>query len=397
MHPSAPHQDLPLTGKGVSGDPYLICFSHLRWDFVFQRPQHLLTRAATSYRVIYIEEPVHADIPDARLDLRRADGGVEVAVPVLPNGISAADALAVQRRLVDELLAVRDRGLTIFWYYTPMALDFTDPSRADVVVYDNMDELSAFRGAPPALLQNEQKLMAAADLVFTGGVSLYEAKKGRHPHLHAFPSSIDTAHFAAARGSVEEAPDQATIAHPRIGFFGVIDERMDVELVGALAVLRPAYQFVMIGPVVKIDPADLPQAPNIHWLGGRTYRDLPAYLAGWDAGFMPFALNESTRFISPTKTPEFLAAGIPVVSTEITDVVRPYGTAGLVEIEATASAMAEAVDRLLARPREAWLESVDAFLSTTSWDRVFAEMNGLIETAAEASHDVAPPRARAAG
>jgi UDP-galactopyranose mutase len=160
---------------------------------------------------------------------------------------------------------------------------------------------------------------------------------------------------------------------------------MDLGLVAELAALRPDWALAMIGPVVKIDPASLPRAANVHWLGGCDYRDLPAHLAHWDLGFMPFALNESTRFISPTKTPEFLAAGLPVVSTAITDVVRDYGPQGeepgLVEIARDAQEMAQKAEALLARPREAWLARVDARLAANSWDRVWARMASLIEAA----------------
>jgi UDP-galactopyranose mutase len=266
-----------------------------------------------------------------------------------------------------------------------------------------MDELSAFRGAPPQMLDMERRLLGRADLVFTGGRSLFEAKRGRHGAVHCFPSSIDAAHFGRARGTPPEPASLAAIPHPRIGFFGVVDERMDLELVAELAALRPYWSFCMIGPVVKIDTAALPQAPNLHWLGARHYRELPDHLAHWDLGFMPFALNESTRFISPTKTPEFLAAGLPVVSTPVIDVVRDYGDPGLVEIASDAAGMAERLELLLQRPRATWLARVDARLAAGSWDRTWARMEALLQEAAAArarrsgAGSPIPVRARAAG
>jgi glycosyltransferase involved in cell wall biosynthesis len=260
-----------------------------------------------------------------------------------------------------------------------MAMAFSAHIPADLTIYDNMDELSAFRGASSELLAYEEELFGRADLVFTGGMSLYEAKRDRHSSVHAFPSSIEFAHFSVARSMTGEEPrDQAAIAGPRLGFFGVIDERMDVDLVGRIAALRPDWQLVMIGPVVKIDPASLPRRPNIHWIGSKSYAELPNYLAGWDVGLMPFAINEATRFISPTKTPEFLAAGLPVVSTEIRDVVRPYGEKGLVEIADTAEKMVAAAERLLARPRQPWLSKVDRHLAAGSWDSTWTAMGRLI-------------------
>ncbi len=359
--------------------PLLLCLSHLRWDFVLQRPQHLLTRATDGYDVVFFEEPICAPGATPRLERRHTPEGVTICTPHLPEGMAEAAVLATQRRMLDALLATETGRRLVLWFYTPMAMGFADHLVPDLTLYDCMDELSGFRGAPPMLLEFERRLLARADMVFTGGRSLYEAKRDRHAKVHCFPSSIDAAHFHQARQPQPAEPaDQAGIPRPRIGFFGVVDERMNLELVGALAALRPDWQLVMIGPVVKIDPASLPRAANIHWLGSKQYAELPTYLAGWDAGFMPFARNESTRFISPTKTPEFLAAGLPVVSTPITDVVRDWGDANLVEIACDAGGFAQALEEILAQPRTAWLRRVDRKLSRLSWDRTWLAMSALM-------------------
>jgi glycosyltransferase involved in cell wall biosynthesis len=369
--------------------PLLVCFSHLRWDFVWQRPQHLLSRAARHYRVLVVEEPVFQKGVAPRMDVSSRPGGITVAVPMLPEGLDREDVILAQRDLVDRLLASEGEEAQVFWYYTPMALAFTSHLQPDLCVYDNMDELSLFNGASQELIDLETELFARADVVFTGGMSLYEAKRSRHRNVHAFPSSIEFDHFAAARRARTPDPkDQAKIPHPRLGFFGVIDERMDIDLVGQVAELRPDWHLVMIGPVVKIDPARLPRRDNIHWLGGKTYAELPSYLAHWDLGFMPFALNEATRFISPTKTPEFLSAGLPVVSTPIADVVRPYGEKGLVEIAKTPLEVVRKAEALLARPKEAWQQRVDRHLAAGSWDKTWGAMHkimldGMGETPAE--------------
>lgn len=365
--------------------PVLICFSHLRWDFVWQRPQHLLTRAARTCRVILVEEPVEEDVVAPRMAVSERDGGVRVACPKLPRGMAECDRIEAQRRLVADLLAREAKAPRIFWYYTPAALAFTDDLPRDVTVYDNMDELSAFHGASPDLLGAEERLLRRADVVFTGGVSLYEAKRHRHHNIHAVPSSIDAHHFLNARRPEHADPsDQAPIPRPRVGYFGVIDERMDMALLDAVAEHRQDWQFVMLGPVVKIDPASLPMRPNIHWLGSKPYARLPSYLAHWDAGLMPFAINEATRFISPTKTPEFLAAGVPVVSTPIRDVVRPYGEKGLVAIAAKPDHVVDALQAIIARPwaeHSAWLHEVDEHVSAGSWDRTWEGMGAIVAQA----------------
>ncbi len=361
----------------------LVCLCHLRWNFVYQRPQHLLSRCAKERRVFLIEEPIfNANNSSGRLEIGKCESGVCVVVPHLPEGLSEEEAIAAQKSLLDELFQQQQIQDYILWYYTPMAIPFTRHLEPQVVVYDCMDELSAFKGASPILREREVELLQRADLVYTGGKSLYEAKRDRHPNVYAFPSSIDVPHFAQARTLTEDPTDQANIPHPRLGFFGVIDERMDIELLAGIAAARPDWHLVIIGPVVKIDPEILPRPQNIHYLGGKSYQELPAYIAGWDVALLPFARNESTRFISPTKTPEYLAAGKPVVSTSIRDVVRPYGQEGLVEIADTVEDFVAAVEKVMARNPETsgWLSRVDAFLANNSWDRTWAQMNQLIES-----------------
>ncbi len=363
----------------------LICLSHLRWDFVYQRPQHLLSRCAQRRRVFFVEEPIFGEGPIS-VDISRRDCGVWVVVPHLPTTLSPEQVDAAQKSLLDFLMNKYDINDCILWYYTPMALGFSRHLKPAATIYDCMDELSAFKGASPALRLREAELFNRADHVFTGGQSLYEAKRDQHKSVHAFPSSIDAGHFAQARQAQDDPADQANIPHPRLGFFGVIDERMDIELIGRIAELRPDWHLVMIGPVVKIDPAHLPQRENIHYIGGKSYNELPSYLAGWDVAMLPFAINESTRFISPTKTPEYLAAGKPVVSAPIRDVVRPYGEKNLVRIAGTAEEFISAAEELMSNDNAAeWLASVDTFLANDSWDNTWERMNRLIKFAVKSN------------
>jgi glycosyltransferase involved in cell wall biosynthesis len=356
----------------------LLCFSHLRWAFVYQRPQHLLSRFTKHTRVFYVEEPIFDDHPD-RLVVTEPSNNLYIVVPHLQHGKSEPVPFRL-KQLVNSMFPSMGIKRFFCWYYTPMALPFSEHLNPEFLVYDCMDELSAFKFAPPELKTREKQLLQKADVVFTGGYSIYEAKKGQHPNIHPFPSSIDKHHFGQARTVSDEPADQASIPHPRLGFIGVIDERMDIDLIAQAAAAKPHWHFVMIGPVVKIDPASLPNLPNIHYLGGKDYQDLPRYIAGWDIGTIPFAMNESTQYISPTKTPEYLAAGKPVVSTPIRDVVRPYGESGLVSIAATAAEfVAHAETEMNRKAKKAWLKKVDAFLANNSWDRTWSQMVRQIE------------------
>ncbi len=378
--------------------PDLICFSHLRWNFVFQRPQHLMTRCAQERRVFYVEEPIREEIASPHLRVERS-GSVTVVVPHLPASLDADATDEVLRDLVDDLIISQSIGDFVVWYYTPMALTFTSHLTPRAVVYDCMDELSAFKGAPAVLRTREVELMRRASLVLTGGQSLFEAKRHQHVNIHPFPSSVDVAHFSVARRITVDPADQAHIPHPRLGFFGVIDERMDLALIDGVAQARPDWHLVLIGPVVKIDPAILPQRPNIHYLGSKQYSELPRYLAGWDVALLPFARNEATRFISPTKTPEYMAAGKPVVSTSIRDVVRPYGQQGLVRIADDVPAFVNACAEAMAEDATERIRQGDAFLRHTSWDGTWTRIRHLLDQAVrgEASEERAASGGIASG
>lgn len=359
----------------------LVCFSHLRWDFVYQRPQHLLTRSARERRVFFIEEPESCDTP-AHLEMERDPSGVIVVKPYIPVGLNEEETNIAMQKLVDQLLS-EEIDEFILWYYTPMALSFSGHLKPALTVYDCMDELSLFKGAPARLRELEQELLLRADLIFTGGQTLYEGKREGRDNVYLFPSSIDARHFGQARSEQADPADQADIPHPRLGFFGVIDERMDLELLAELAQAKPDWHQVILGPVVKIDQENLPKFPNIHYLGMKTYDQLPGYLANWDITLLPFALNDSTRFISPTKIPEYLAGAKPVVSTPIRDVINPYGNQKLVSIAGTAGEFVEAIENILQRNKQesaSWLVKVDQQLSQNSWDYTWKRMMTLIES-----------------
>jgi UDP-galactopyranose mutase len=255
-----------------------------------------------------------------------------------------------------------------------MALKFSGHLTPAITLYDCMDELSNFKFAPPELKDLENELFQRADVVFTGGHCLYEHKRSRHHNIYPFPSSIDKKHFQQARQVKSEPEDQKNIPGPKLGFYGVIDERFDIDLVREMAEKRPDWHFILLGPVVKIDPATLPQLPNLHFLGGKSYDELPQYVSGWDVALIPFLLNEATQFISPTKTPEYLAAGAPVVSSAIRDVVKPYGESGIVKIASNADEFIEAAEEYMQMDKQTWLPAVDEFLADNSWSNTFTDM-----------------------
>jgi len=371
----------------------IVGFSHLRWNFVYQRPQHLLSRLAARRPVFFIEEP-ELDLGGAvRWERSTPQPNVTVLRPRTPIRAPGfhPDQIALLKPLIDDLASELGDEPVLAWLYTPMALPLAQKLEPDAMVYDCMDELSLFLGAPPELLRHEARLLERADVMFTGGPSLFRAKQSRHPNVHCFPSSVDAAHFRQARpeqpGKVAaEAEDQASIPHPKLGFYGVIDERLDLPLIDAVAAARPEWQIVLVGPVVKIDPAALPHRPNIHYFGQRSYDELPSYLAGWDVCLLPFARNDSTRFISPTKTLEYMAAELPIVSTPITDVAEPYGD--IVYLGGTAEEFLAACDAALGsdrqeRDRRATL--MRKVLSGTSWDVTVSAMEELLAEAMEKS------------
>ena len=340
----------------------------------------MLSRYARERRVFFIEEPVFDDGPN-RLDLTISAESVHVVVPHLDR--TTLDPDAAQMSLLGELMTQQPIQDYVLWYYTPMALPIAHGLEPLAVVYDCMDQLAAFKNAPPALLDRERALFSQADVVFTGGYSLYEEKKHRHPNVHPFPSSVDVDHFARARAPQPDPEDQKYLPRPRLGFYGVVDERMDLELVAGAAAARPGWSFVFIGPVVKIEDSSLPRAANIHYLGGKLYSELPSYASAWDVALLPFARNESTRFISPTKTPEYLAAGLPVVSTSIRDVCEPYQKLGLVRIADSVPEFVAACDAALAQPLGPLLAAADRFLAQMSWEKTWSEMSLRVEDAVQ--------------
>jgi UDP-galactopyranose mutase len=380
--------------RSISRSNDILCFSHLRWDWVWQRPQHLLTRLARlgDRRVFFIEEPLPPDeawADDARPGWHFAEvaPGITRCVPLFnaswPFYLDEEGAdTRTMRRLLEELIRAQRVTNPVAWVYTPLALPLLRDLELRAVAYDCMDELALFAGAPPEFGAREEALLARADIVFTGGRGMYEARVGRHPHVYLFPSSVDSDHFARALDPATPIPPDARPGAPTLGFYGVLDERLDRDLLAAIADLRPAWSFVLIGPVTKIAPEDLPRRPNTHYPGQRDYADLPGYLRGWDLCLMPFAHNDATRFISPTKTLEYLAADKPIVSTSVRDVVAEYhGVVRFADDAAGFAARCAAALDETATERKERLAAGHALLARTSWDGTAARMAAILDEA----------------
>jgi glycosyltransferase involved in cell wall biosynthesis len=358
----------------------LIVFSHLRWNFVWQRPQQLLSRLAKRWRVIFIEEPTPGAPRDV-LEVCEAAPNVQIWRPQVTGEAPGFhdDRLPVLQKLVEG--GLREHAVSDYWawFYTPMAVPLASCLKPRGVVYDCVDDFAQLPDAPRQLVQRENALFKRADLVFTAGRSLFNAKRNRHPDVHCFPGSVDAQHFANAQG---EHPLHADIPRPRLGYSGVIDDRINLQLIDAIATARPEWNIVMVGPVVKADATKLPRRDNIHWLGPQSYDDLPRLISGWDVCLLPYALGDATKSISPAKTLEYMACGRPAVSTSIRDIVEPWGH--LVRVADTPEGFIADIEMLMARTKEQQDEHARQLaqaVAQTSWDRTADGMAELIAQA----------------
>jgi glycosyltransferase involved in cell wall biosynthesis len=334
--------DLPARRQAksprASAEDYsLIVHCHLCWDWVWQRPQQFLSRLSARHRILFVEtvgpDPQLA-APYARF--REAEGFPNITLLRIqfPTGqwsdgrfVDRERRRLVQEALKSELLAGQFQN-PVQWFYDPMAVAaFGGRMDEAATVYDCMDELSKFKGAPPVIVERERKLLALADVVFTGGRKMFEAKSRFNANCHFYGCGVDVNHFGKARDESTRVPDDlAHLKKPVLGYFGVVDERMDYELVAKLADANPDWSVAIIGPAIKVDPGQFPQRPNLHWLGGRDYQALPACCKGFDVCLMPFAMNEHTEFINPTKSLEYMATARPIVSSAVPDVISNFGS-----------------------------------------------------------------------
>ena len=378
-----------VAGEARQTDRYgIVVFSHLRWGFVWQRPQQFLSRFAKKHSILFIEEPFF-DRPagsEPEITLHRVMPNVTVVAPHVDqswnhNPKLPQKLLELTKQAISQMNENCEFDRPLLWYYSPMDASWTLGNIENRgIVYDSMDELSQFSGAPRALVDNENRLMEYADVVFAGGYELAQKKKKRHANVHFYGCGVEYSHFSAAQDpGTSVPPDIDFMTRPILGWFGVIDERVDYNMVGEMARMRPSWSFAMVGPVVKVDPNLLPHFPNLYWLGGRDYSVLPNYCRAFDICMMPFAINAATEYINPTKALEYLATGRPIIGTPVKDVVRQYSE--LVEVVKTADEFVAAAERFLANPPAERIQRGIDKARLSSWENTVQEMQGLITEA----------------
>src|SRR5436190_3345417 len=366
----------------------IVVHSHLRWDWVWQRPQQFLSRLSRKHRVLFVENPnPSGDVRTTRVNLREVSdfpniNVLQIEIPA--NRRSDMPWIDKERRRVVQSLLSGPVGQSftsiVQWFYDPMAVTgFAGQLDEQLIVYDCMDELSLFRGAPPELVRRERELLAVADVVFAGGPKIWRAKRELNPNCFCYGCGVDAKHFGEACDPELRVPhDMAGLPRPVFGYIGVVDERIDYELLARLADSTPG-SVVMVGPWTKVDPASFPRRDNLHWLGGRDYSDLPRYAKGFDVCIMPFAINEATRFINPTKALEYMATGRPIVSTPVEDVVAQFSD--VITITKDATAFANACARVAVQPDSRQIERGLALAQQNSWESIVARLEQHIEEA----------------
>lgn len=369
----------------MASESPIIVHCHLRWHGVWQRPQQILSRMAHSRRIAFIEEPMFLHNGGSpRLDVSEHHG-LMVATPHVPAQeehlprVSRSNQQII-RELVAPFIRKHDLQGGIRWHYAPMAIYMSDLGGCSTTVYDCMDELSAFKGAPPELVDCERALMNEAHVMFTGGLSMWLNKKQHHPNCHRFDSGVDVNHFQQATRAETPIPEDARdLPRPVIGYYGVIDERMDYDAIRALSAAFPEGTILLVGPVTKVDPAELPQAPNIRYTGQRSYAELPGYLKVFDVALVPFADNPATRFLSPTKTLEYFAGLKPVVSSPVKDVVENY--ADIVRLARSPEEYVSAVRAALTEDNSDRARRGLEKAQEKTWDAIVGSMNELLAEA----------------
>ena len=389
-------QAIPLPPRAGSDFP-IIVHSHLSWDWVWQRPQQFHSRLSKTHPILFVEGPIVSDqVTTSGVTLREISDYPNIVVlqMVMPAARWADGAWvdAERRRLVHSVLEGplgRTFENPVQWFYDPMAVtSFLGHMDEAAVVYDCMDELSKFKGAPPELVRRERELLNAADVVFAGGPKMARAKSRYHSNCYSYGCGVDIKHFGKARHAATQVPDDvAQFAGPVLGYIGVVDERVDYDLLAKLADHNADWTVAIVGPVAKVDSADFPKRDNLRFLGGRDYAELPRYAKAFDLCLMPFAKNEATEFINPTKALEYMATGTPIVSTDVEDVVLQFSA--VVKVAATHEEFVAHCEMSLAQPNARRIAAGMKMARNNSWESIVAHLEKHVEDVLESTETVA--------
>ena len=366
----------------------IIVHSHLAWDWVWQRPQQFHSRLAKTHPILFVEGPTASDqLTAPRVTLREVSDYPNIVVlqMQMPASRFWSDGSwvdAERRRLVQSVLEGplgRKFVNPVQWFYDPMAATaFAGRMDEIAIVYDCMDELSQFKGAPAELVRRERELLAAADVVFAGGPKMAKSKRRLNPNCYSFGCGVDIKHFGKARRATTKVPREiAAMSGAVLGYIGVVDERIDYDLLAKLADYNRDWNLAIVGPWTKIDPADFPVRRNLHFLGNRDYGELPAYAKGFDICLMPFAKNAATEYINPTKALEYMATGRPIISTDIEDVVLQFSD--VVSIATQHDEFIAACEEGVARPDSRRIQAGMKMARNNSWESIVAQLEKHVE------------------
>jgi hypothetical protein len=369
--------------------PVLMVFSHMAWNPGQGRTPQLMAALAGRWQILFVEAPRHA-AGAARLESRAIRAGLTVLTLTTPAPAAGFhdDAQAFGVTLLREELAGRRLKIDIAWLDTPMAWPLAQALGIACLAYDCLEGPPASLQFDAALLhQRESALMRTAALMVAAGPSLFNAHRHRHANLHCVCSAVHAEHFSPASLELTSARArrghvlQSSLARPRLGYFGSIDERLDLDLLAALADRQPGWAFVMVGSVAGIAAERLPQRRNIHWLGEQDDALLPYLLAGWDLALMPYVVSEATRFLMPSQTLEYMAGYQPIVSTPVRDVQALYAPAVTIaapQAEAFSSACEEVLAES-ARARSARLIDMARIVARHAWANTADFVHGLLD------------------
>jgi len=384
-----------MTNREQENRKTIICFSHLTWDRnLFQRPQQLMLRFSKRFNVLYVSG---YSCRQFFIDLFRrkkthsyhVTDNLAVYSPFALPPIKKYSSITIRlnKILLSFLVKRRLKKLKfkdpILWIYHPRYIDAIGKFKEELIIYDCMDDFTSLLSDyedRERNIKDERALLKKADMVFAGGYSIAELKRDSREHIHVFPSAVEIYHFKKARSDNLEMPDDITdIPHPILGYWGAIDERVDHELLKRLAMKHPEWSIVLLGPIVRHKAGDLSylkEIKNIFWLGPKDYSLLPNYAKAFDVCLIPFVLSREGKFLSPTKTLEYLATGKPVVSTPITDVVRFYD--GVVGIADGPDEFGMAVRRCMEEDNASMKQKRICFTENKSWEDTAEKMEKLI-------------------